>query len=122
MAYQSMGGMPYPYYHAPYYQPNVHTAMSMQQYNPFASPVAQRPAELGLADLPPNHHHHHHPRFTTRPPNYTHALPYSQQNMAYLQPEEDLKEFQALSNAYEPEATVSRHSYRVMFDHHYTSY
>jgi len=100
------------------------------------APTAQLPmrptAELGLSEL---HHAQHHPRQVQQlpppPPQPQHQLlhqhhqqhqfqPHQQhvqfqsqhqvhQNMANWQTDEDLAEFQELSNKYEPEATVSKH-------------
>lgn len=99
------------------------------------SPTLQLPlrptAELGLPELHHHHHHHHH-----RPQEHHHVnhhqllqqqqnhhqrpplqqqqqrvqpqpQPHIQHNMSNWQTDEDLAEFQELSNKYEPEATVS---------------
>ena len=111
----------YGMYHMPQYNsPSFYAG----QFRSFALP--SRPAEMGLAQL---HHqqqqleqqrqqhrrqqqhqtqqtHHHHQ--TINYPNYYQtqlAFSQAQLAMAYMQPEE-FDEFQKLSNAYQPDATV----------------
>ena len=107
MEHQPFPAELYRYYGHPQYNNAALQAVSYQQLS-----FPQRPAELPLAELQHHHHHHHHQnindqaRLAYRPTYASHQS----QKMAYPKTDDELADFQKLSNEYQPEITVCHRS------------